>query len=355
MDKSQYVLQLEQKIDRLEAQLDGQFSAECAIDETPVPMLSVDSAYTLKYANQAFGDLVGVQKKDVMNERLDTIFGRKKYFRCFKGFIDQSFKGVVTSHLCLISKAQGVKENMHLEYLPFYMGCASVRRILILFKDIDDPKSDTDIPAGYSELIDILNAFGEILFVTNENFEITFMNLQGRETFGLKNREIAGKKCYNLLLGKDTPPDECPFKSNGQNRQHSSLKVHNIYAVEGYAIKAYPLCFNYGSHFSILHQMVPASEADKECLGMDDLVVSAIDQKIHQELYRFRKRLSTKYPNLTSHNLTHCALIRMNMSTGEIARYFHVNPTTIQRARVRLKKKMNLSREDDLIKFLMNF
>lgn len=186
-------------------------------------------------------------------------------------------------------------------------------------------------------------------------FEIKFMNLQGRKKFGLKNHEIAGKKCYNFLLGKDAPPYECPFKHNRQKKQHPPFERQNIFNVEGYAIKAYPLRFKNGSLCSILHQMVPASEADKECLGMDDLVVSAIDQKIHQELYRFRKRLSAAYPGLTSHNLTHCALIRMNMSTGEIARYFNVNPTSIQRARVRLKKKMNLSREDDLIQFLFNW
>jgi DNA-binding CsgD family transcriptional regulator len=206
-----------------------------------------------------------------------------------------------------------------------------------------------------SELIDLLNAFGDILFITDENFNIKFMNHKGREELDLENCNIIGAKCYKILLDEEEPPDSCPFKNGNQSNERHPEDIPGIYAAEGYILRAYSIYMENGQLLSVIHHMVPVPVHEKKVPAMDDLVISAIDQKIHEELYNFRIRLSSAYPQLTPHNLSHCSLIRMNMSTHEIARYFNVNPTSIQRARVRLKKKMNLSREDDLVQFLYNF
>ena len=206
-----------------------------------------------------------------------------------------------------------------------------------------------------SELVDLLNAFGDILFITDENFNIKFMNRQGKEELDLKNRDVVGAKCYKILLNEDEPPEICPFKNGKAFKEMQNRPGSGIYATEGYVLRAYPIYNKNGRLRSVIHHMVPVPVHEEQVPGMDDLVMSAIDQKIHEELYNFRRRLSKTYPQLTPHNLIHCSLIRMNMSTHEIARYFNVNPTSIQRARVRLKKKMNLSRKDDLVQFLFNF
>ena len=80
-----------------------------------------------------------------------------------------------------------------------------------------------------------------------------------------------------------------------------------------------------------------------------------IDHQLETYYEDFKIRLKIKYPHLTHKDLTHCCLIRMNRSTEETARYFNVNPTSVQRKRVRLKKKLSLSQEDDLIEFLFVF
>ena len=80
-----------------------------------------------------------------------------------------------------------------------------------------------------------------------------------------------------------------------------------------------------------------------------------IDFQLQTYYEEFKRRLKIQYPNLTHKDLTHCSLIRMNLSTEETARYFNVNPTSVQKMRVRLKKKLSLSKEDDLIEFLFAF
>lgn len=67
----------------------------------------------------------------------------------------------------------------------------------------------------------------------------------------------------------------------------------------------------------------------------------------------FFTRLNAKHPGLTQNELRHCAYIRMNFTTKEIARINNVKPTSIQIARVRLKKRLNLTSETNLISYLL--
>ena len=69
----------------------------------------------------------------------------------------------------------------------------------------------------------------------------------------------------------------------------------------------------------------------------------------------FLKQLEAKHPKLTLNHVRHCAYIRMNLSTKEIAQLFGINPTSVQISRVRLKKKLGLPSEQDLREYIVEF
>jgi len=69
----------------------------------------------------------------------------------------------------------------------------------------------------------------------------------------------------------------------------------------------------------------------------------------------FIDRLYQNYKELTNHDLRHCSYIKMNLSTKEISRLLNINPTSVQKSRVRLKKKLNLGQDEDLYKFLSQY
>ena len=72
-----------------------------------------------------------------------------------------------------------------------------------------------------------------------------------------------------------------------------------------------------------------------------------------EEVYpEFFDKLKLHCSSLTINDLKHCACIKMNFDTKEIARFFNVKTTTIQMARVRLKKKLQLSESTDLRNFI---
>jgi DNA-binding CsgD family transcriptional regulator len=67
------------------------------------------------------------------------------------------------------------------------------------------------------------------------------------------------------------------------------------------------------------------------------------------------KNLTEKHPNMTSSELKLCALIRMNLGSKEIADISHQTYDSIRVARTRLRKKLNINKNETLIGYLMKF
>ncbi|EJX07649.1 hypothetical protein, secreted [gut metagenome] len=69
----------------------------------------------------------------------------------------------------------------------------------------------------------------------------------------------------------------------------------------------------------------------------------------------FIERLTEKHPNLTQGERHLATLLRVNLSTKEIAMLTGNTPKTINMNRYRLRKSLNLSNEEDLIAYLRSF
>ena len=72
-------------------------------------------------------------------------------------------------------------------------------------------------------------------------------------------------------------------------------------------------------------------------------------EKVHPGFF---EQLNQRFPNLTQYDHRHCAYIRMNLTTKEISRLLNITPASVQRSRVRLKKKLSLSKEEPLLEFI---
>ena len=72
--------------------------------------------------------------------------------------------------------------------------------------------------------------------------------------------------------------------------------------------------------------------------------------KIHfEKTYdSFFTGLKKHYPILTEGDLRHCAYIKIGMTTKEISSLLNITPGSVQKSRVRLKRKLNLEKEMDL-------
>lgn len=75
--------------------------------------------------------------------------------------------------------------------------------------------------------------------------------------------------------------------------------------------------------------------------------------QVHQDFY---DRLNQSFPDLTPNEKKLCAFLRLNMTTKDIASITHQSVHSINVARTRLRKRLNLSnKEDNLVNYMMNF
>ena len=72
-------------------------------------------------------------------------------------------------------------------------------------------------------------------------------------------------------------------------------------------------------------------------------------RQVHNSYY---ERLLAKFPDLSPGDLKLCALLRLNLSTKEICELSGQRPSTLDMARYRLRKKLGLSPQDNLVTFL---
>lgn len=69
----------------------------------------------------------------------------------------------------------------------------------------------------------------------------------------------------------------------------------------------------------------------------------------------FFKRLKHEYTDLTPSDFRLCAYLRMNLSSKEIAPLLNISIRGVEEKRYRLRKKMNLSPEQNLTEFIISF
>jgi DNA-binding CsgD family transcriptional regulator len=68
----------------------------------------------------------------------------------------------------------------------------------------------------------------------------------------------------------------------------------------------------------------------------------------------FLKTIKKQFPQLTPKDLRLCAYLRMNLSTKEIATLLNITPRGVEISRYRLRKKMNLPHDANLIEFMLS-
>ena len=69
----------------------------------------------------------------------------------------------------------------------------------------------------------------------------------------------------------------------------------------------------------------------------------------------FLKKLSAKFPCLTAKDLKYCCYLKMNMSNEDIRQILGINQESVRTHKYRLKKKMVLTKEQDLRNYIQTF
>ncbi len=74
-------------------------------------------------------------------------------------------------------------------------------------------------------------------------------------------------------------------------------------------------------------------------------------EKVHRSFY---EKLNSQYPTLTANERKICAFLKLHMSNKEIAQITFQSDDALKKARLRLRQKLEIGRETNLVTFLQN-
>lgn len=106
--------------------------------------------------------------------------------------------------------------------------------------------------------------------------------------------------------------------------------------------------FANGQQIDKLARMIKSSSDEKK----DWLIFEAAFSEAHANFF---KKLRAKHSNLTDEDLKLSAYIKANLSSKELAPILKITPRSVDLKKYRLKKKMNLTHEQNLKHYIMNF
>lgn len=189
---------------------------------------------------------------------------------------------------------------------------------------------------------------GSVIYLFSKHY----LNLQKKRELSIRDAELADEKQKMQQLRNEFLEKELRNKNNELTLQTSGLVKKN----------------------QVMQSLLVELESQKETLG--DRYPNKLYQKLHRiidenlndqsdwtmfETYfneahqDFIERLRTQYPDLTTNDLRICCLLRMNLSTKEIASLLNVSIRAVELRRYRLRKRLLLENEENLVSFLLNF
>lgn len=186
-----------------------------------------------------------------------------------------------------------------------------------------------------------------IVILLNRNQRIKMKQVRlVKESLELEQKNLNLEK-QNLQLEKQNLQLELEYRNK-------ELATHVMYLVN----KNEFLASITEKLFAIRHMLLPENKVVVQEIiremksNIDNTVWSEFEvrfQNVHQNFYQ---KLGEKYPDLSPNETKLCAFLRLNMTTKDISAITFQSLKSIQVARARLRKKMGITRDDNLVTIL---
>nr|WP_299389371.1 triple tyrosine motif-containing protein [Allomuricauda sp.] len=203
-------------------------------------------------------------------------------------------------------------------------------------------------PWYLSNLMIVLYAIGGIL-------GLILVHYMYRRYYHKRQRQLIEKNQREMELAKAQNEKEIIKLKNKQLQEEFRSKSNELAA----------------STMSIIKKNELLSKVKEQLLTTDDKeavkpIIHVIDKNLNQnddwELFKeafnnadrkFLKKLKKAHPNLSPNDIRLCAYLRLNLSSKEIAPMFNISPRSVEIKRYRLRKKMNLEHDDNLVDYIL--
>jgi len=85
------------------------------------------------------------------------------------------------------------------------------------------------------------NALEDVMLIIDRDYNIENINDSGLALLGKKKEEVIGKKCYEVLRGRDCPMEECPGRRTLKTKQVETVERYEEQLNRCFSIKSSPI------------------------------------------------------------------------------------------------------------------
>lgn len=100
----------------------------------------------------------------------------------------------------------------------------------------------------------------------------------------------------------------------------------------------------------VIKELISELQSNSDTVSWEEFEIRF--QQVYTEFY---KKLTDKFPDLSPNELRLCAFFRLNMTSKEIAAITYQSLNSIKVGRYRLRKKLSLPKDENLVSFLSKF
>ena len=174
--------------------------------------------------------------------------------------------------------------------------------------------------------------------------------LQKNTDLSETQKALTASKIQHLELKKNQMEMDLELKAK-------QLTTHTLHLVE-----KNQLLLDISKKLETLSKNKDNKETTQNIRKLSKQIKNAIKNDNHWESFRlyfeqvhddFYTKLKLAYPNLTSNDLKHCALVKLNLSLDDSATLLGVSSESVRISRYRIQKKMNLNSQSSFNDLLM--
>ena len=194
----------------------------------------------------------------------------------------------------------------------------------------------------------ILYAFSIILFSL-------LMHTMYRRYYKRQHEKLIYKNKHELALAQVHSEKEIIRIKNEQLKTEFRIKSKELAASTMSIIRKNELLTNIKD---ALNQIKNKDSVKSVIQIIDKNLKKNDDWELFQEAFNnadseFLKKVKILHPKVSPNDLKLCAYLRLNLSSKEIAQLLHISPRSVEIKRYRLRKKLDLNHEDNLVNYIL--
>ena len=235
------------------------------IEGLPVGIGIIDSKGRIIRLNKNFIHMFGYTEKDIPTveewgvKAYPDLDYREKVFAQWHAHLAEAFKtGLNTPSVeYKVTCKNGKTKNMLISFQP------GKNQHLTTFVDITDLRNaQTDLQSQTALLEGVLDSIKDVIGVQLPDHTVIKYNRAGYQLLGLKEEELKGKKCFELL-GKINPCHICPTAKAVVSKKMETIEKY-IPEIDGYFIcTSNPILADNGDIKLIIEQLTDITEKKK--------------------------------------------------------------------------------------------